>query len=301
MNNAAEKRDVCGDDSRFGSKPEPKKEPSVTEGAAHLGKGFFYIAKGIGNILLKKVPMNVIFLLIIIGGAVFATIYFKNPTITANVVFAQNESGAVSQDEFSNLLKTNCKVTDWATNLTVACPASPVCQECSVCENTTCPSCEEQIIYRYRCPSGAIVDDSNDCSSLVSIPEIKSAYKKESDGITLSIDGIKVEFNSDNKTGYIKQVNYTIINQGSSELSPKIEVRTYKEWDYTVRAEPPQKLLKPEDIKMSIGVNEWVMKSSPVIILFTGEEKTLRLELFDVTNDESLVTATMPLDFSSYR
>ena len=41
MNNTPERRDVFGDDSRFGSKPEVKKEPSVQKGQRILARGFF--------------------------------------------------------------------------------------------------------------------------------------------------------------------------------------------------------------------------------------------------------------------
>src|SRR3989338_878041 len=292
MDNKEGKRDIFGGDARFSEpQPQPKQEGSLKEGAKQLGKGTFHIVSGLRHILLKKIPMNVLFLLIIIGLASFGTLYLKKPTITANVVFTEkvNESN-VTEEEFLNLLNENCKTIDWAKDtISVACP---VCEE-KVCPELNCSTCpsqvEKQNVIYYRCSNGMIVNKSSDCK--VTLPTITSDAVATVDDVTLSIDGIDYEI-AGNDTAYIKRINYTIINQRDSQIIPKIDVRVYTTFSYALLAEPPQKTIKLTNV---LDKDDWIIESQPSNIYFSGTDKTIRLELVNQLNDESIVAVAKKL------
>ena len=289
MENQPGKRDIFGSDSRFGEpKPQPKTETtSLKEGATHIGKGSFYLLKGLKHIALIKVPMNLIALVIIIAATFYATNYFNEPTINANVVFAQNTTGAVSQDEFSNLLKTNCEVTEWAANLTVACPE---CEACPMCPEVTCENqTRTELVYRYRCSDGRITNASDECAPIY--PAIDSPYLSEANDMAMSIDEIEYSLVT-NTTYQIRKIGFTILNKKDRVIVPQIEVKVYNQWADVINADP-NRIIKTSEIKNTLEPGTGFRASVPVVINFE-ESWTMRLELINTSTDpdERLVSVT---------
>ena len=289
MENQPGKRDIFGGDNRFGEpKPQPKTETTgLKEGATHIGKGSFYLLKGLKHIALIKVPMNLIALVIIIAATFYATNYFNEPTINANVVFAQNKSGAVSQDEFSNLLKTNCEVTEWAANLTVACPE---CEACPMCPEVTCENqTRTELIYRYRCSDGRITNVSDECAPIY--PAIDSPYLSEANDMTMSIDEIEYSLVT-NTTYQIRKIGFTILNKKDRVIVPQIEVKVYNQWADVINADP-NRIITTSEIKNTLEPGTGFRASVPVVI-DVKESWTMRLELINTATDpdERLVSVT---------
>lgn len=265
-----EKQDIFG--GKFSEEEKPtKEEVSFSKGASHFFEGFRHLFVGFKHVLLKKFPFNVLLLLLIIAAASFATIYIK-PAVTASVVYQ---------------------------NITQECPVCEECVECPVCEEyiectefdcSTCPTANK---FYYVCPSGMIVEESSECKAVM--PTITSDFVSTVDGITISIDDVDYTFYSDD-TGYISRINYTILNQGSEKIKPKIQIKVYEKWTSDVSSASPQKTILFKDY---LDEDDWVIRSDTMKIDFDGSEQTVRLLLQDdsVAPAEDIVAVTREMEF----
>ena len=256
-------KDIFSGTSIHGHEEKPGKEPaSFSKGLYNLLEGFGHIFKGVKHLLFKRFYMNVFLMLIIIAATATVTYYTK-----------ESFEAAVN----------------------VTCPVCPECNE-TECEETECPElecpeCEPErinVIY-YTCPNGKIVNDSTECSGLPI--ELTSSDYETSQGILLAINNVDYELTGNN-TGRIKRINYTIINQGSFNVLPRIEVKVYETWDSEVSL---AKAIMIEDI---LGYNDWIIRSDSSNIHFTGFDQTIRLELINKLDDESIVAVTKNLEIS---
>ena len=198
------------------------------------------------------------------------------------------------------MLAENCAVKGVEdTLINVSCPVCEECVEtececeeenCSELDCSECPSQVERVnVIYYTCPSGKIVNESSECSSLPI--ELTSSDYEASQGVLLAINNVDYEVTGNN-TGRIKRINYTIINQGSFNVLPRIEVKVYKLWDSDISL---AKAIMIEDI---LGYNDWIIRADTSNIHFEGFDQTIRLELIDKLKDESIVAATKKLDIS---
>ncbi|MFH2027663.1 MAG: hypothetical protein ABIJ08_00855 [Nanoarchaeota archaeon] len=304
MDNQPEKRDIFGGDSRI-NQPEKHihNDESLKEGARALGLGVIHILIGLRQIFFKKIPMNLLFLLIIIFGTVYAVLYFNDPSITGNVVFAVNSSDGITQEEFMNLLEKNCGDTSWA-DLTVACPICSKCEECGVCAevNTSydcpeldCNSCPEKTVteylYRYRCYNGKIVNSSDGC--VEDAPETDPEYTSTSNGVSISLDDIYFEEEDDDQIR-VTEIHYTLINKGSNLIRPKVGLKIYEKYTFEVKE---LGYLRNFRFDEPLAVDGWIKRIEKVNLLVDNNERTIRLDLFDESPDPNEYIAAIWREF----
>lgn len=266
-----EKQDIFG--GRFGEEIKPEKEEvSFSKGASHFFEAFKHLFTGFKHVLLKKIPFNVLLLLLVIAAASFATIYIK-PAVTASVVYQ---------------------------NITQECPVCEECiceecpeLECPECTEFDCSTCPTDTKFYYICPSGIIVEESSECKAVM--PTITSDFVSTADGVTISIDDVDYTFYSDD-TGYISKINYTILNQGNKKIKPKIRIKVYEKWTSEVASASPQKTISFKDY---LDEEDWIIRSDTMKINFEGSEQTIRLLLQDdsVSPAEDIVAVTRKMDF----
>ena len=133
-------------------------------------------------------------------------------------------------------------------------------------------------MYRYICPNGGIVDEEEDCERLT--PETDPEYTSTSNGVSISIDSIRYEEDDDQIR--IREINYTIINNGKGAIRPKVGLKIYEKYTYEVKELGYLRNFELDDV---LDVNEWVSRSEIVNIIIEKEEETFRLELLDVSPD----------------
>ena len=198
-------------------------------------------------IFLERIPMNILLLIVIVSLAVVGFNYMKP---------AESPTGNV-------VLEPQCP--------------ERACEE-KVCENN-CELCPvktkvetKNVIYR-ECSGGALVQDIAECEKY--LPNVSEQYSGKVGGITLSIDNIELEKQSDG-SGCITQIKYIIINKGDSPIVPRINALVYKEWN---KEKPMEKDINPEIV---VDKNEFITRMDNTRICFQGTEQTLRLTLTDV-------------------
>ncbi|MDP7116009.1 MAG: hypothetical protein QF915_03030 [Candidatus Woesearchaeota archaeon] len=269
-----ERQDIF--DGKFGEqKEEPgqKGDLSFSEGAGNIAKGFGHLLSGLKHIFFKSFSLNLLLLLLLVGGVIAGTLYLK-PTVTGAVVY-QN----VTQD------CPTCEV----------CPEQLIEEKISIkfkCSNgdlvdheVDCPKVEPKTVYMYRCTDGRIVEDESECKAAV--PEIDSEFNSKADGITLSIDA--VEF----KNYAVNKINYTIINEGDHDIKPKLLIKIYDSWT-TASGESPDKTIRFTE---EIETDSWIIRSDSLSIDFDDEEDRLRLELQDASKTPPEVITAVAMDF----
>jgi len=108
-----------------------------------------------------------------------------------------------------------------------------LCPECAACPELDCTTCPAQIINNtetitilsYACENGTVMNASEDCKKKETA-SVSSSIAAKSKGVLFSIDGLGYIINADG-TGYIKQLNYTITNEGSKIINPIILFKIY--------------------------------------------------------------------------
>ena len=214
-------------------------------------------------IFLTRIPMNILLLLIILTLSIIG-FQSLNPNIPTGQVVLEQE-----------------------------CPES-VCEEqepdCDLCPIKTKVETKETI--RYKCPSGDIVEDLDDC--LDQLPEIPEDNSGTVEGVTLVIDNIEYEKDEED-SGFVTKVGYTIINKGDLPVVPKLEVKVYEEWSLKVSKSVANKVINPEIVVMP---KDYVQREDRVRIYFSGKEQTLRLLLVDSlpTIEQDIVAVTKDFD-----
>jgi len=234
---------------------EGDKKLSKDEKQESFGHGFSHIGKGLKVLLFKKFKTN-LFLILLIIIFVSALTFFLKPDVIQE-----------------------CEE--------VVCPECPepeicVCEENDECPEQDCSLCKveekSEYIYRYICPKGGIVNDSRYCAG--DMPEIDSEYTSSARGISFSLDDVSSYI--DNGTLRIKQINYTIINQGSDPIFPKVGVKMYEKYTSKVKTAGYLRTFKVDEI---LDVNDWIVRSESTNIMVLPEMDTIRLELIDTTPD----------------
>jgi hypothetical protein len=176
------------------------------------------------------------------------------------------------------------------------CETCKVCEECQTCPELDCNDCPKQTekvtVIKYACSNGLIVDNLDKCNPLNYV-KIQTPYKETNNGVTLSIDSIEYEKNSDyNK---ITKISYTIVNSNEHEIKPIILVNIYSE----DQAKADQGLVHEVfDDDEYVMPDAWVSKKKDTNIGFKGESINLRLVLKDKLPDpdQELVRTTRPLE-----
>jgi hypothetical protein len=134
-----------------------------------------------------------------------------------------------------------------------------------------------------------LVVNESECEKFY--PDTDEDYYEMDQGISLSIEGITVEMEDDD-TGYIKYINFTIINRGTRNIDPKVEVKVYEEYTSDVIQDYPSKTF---DIEREIDSEEWIQMYGKTNIYFDNTEKTVRLTLIDEIENEAILYLTRPL------
>jgi len=230
------------------------KKLSKEEKQESFGHAFSHIGKGLKVLLFKKFNFNLFFLILIVVLASLAT-YFLKPDVVQE-----------------------CKE--------IVCPECPepeicVCEdddECPELDCSFCPCETEEYQYRYVCPGGGIVNDSKYC--IGDVPELDPQYSSSTRGVSFSLDG--VSYYLDNGTLRIKQINYTIINQGSYPIFPKVGVKMYEKYTSKIKNAAFLRTYKSDEI---LDINDWIIRSESTNIAVLPEMDTIRLELIDTTPD----------------
>ncbi|MEA2038158.1 MAG: hypothetical protein U9O94_11730 [Nanoarchaeota archaeon] len=222
------------------------------------------------NIFLKRMPMNFLFLIIIISLAIFGVSYLK-PTESPT-------GGSIVE------------VTSEPECPACVCEEQECEQDCDLCPVKTKIEVEEKIYY--VCSDGEKVEDKDEC--VVEFPDVPDDHSGTVEGVTLIIDNIEYE-EEDEGEGFVTRVDYTIINKGEFPVVPKIQVKVYEDWSINAKKASPNKVLDPEIV---VGTNDYVERKDRVRIYFQGEEQTLRLLLVDALSDPDSDVVAVTRDFS---
>jgi len=181
--------------------PDPFSKPSKSKKFLKVLKATF----------LSKIPMNLVLLILII---VLSLIGFKaltndntNDTLTGNVILESKCPECVCEQTGAE-----CE------------------QDCDLCPIKT--KVETKNIIYYKCPSGALVEDLEECTSI--LPNVTTEDSGTVEGVTLVIDDVEYEKDQED-SGFVTAVEYTIINKGDYPIIPKIEVKVYEEWTLKVK------------------------------------------------------------------
>ena len=217
-------------------------------------------------LFFKKFGMNLFGLLVLLSAFVFGAIYIANLN---DPVF----------EPCPNVNSTECEICEEFEEIE--------------CPSVKCPACnitEEIVAYYYRCEDGRIVNESIQCDDV--LLEITSTYMSAENGITISIDD--VDYTYFDGEGRIDKIDYTIINQGDHAIKPKVGVKVYDEWTQSVKDALPVRTFTTDDILVK---NDGIRKSESVLIDFSGDEQTIRLELVDSIPDPDYTIATVLWEF----
>jgi len=210
------------------------------------------------TILFTKFPINLFMLLLVVGVSIALFAYVNPGSMLTGVAIAECPECICKDKE---------------------CPAC-------ICPELDCGKCPAKIetkteeVVKYQCPSGSIVNSLEECSS--ALPEISSEYSGTVNGVSIAIDDVKIDMEDDGSGGFVKQVEYTVLNKGEFPIVPKIEVRAYKEWTSQEAKNPPQKWLNPEEV---IPVNGYIQRKDDMNIWFNGDKVIVRLKLINTIPD----------------
>ena len=272
--------DIFRDDPRFGEEKKEEDE-GFSKGMSDLGTGVKKIFLGLGRIFTRRIPMNLLFLFIIIALVFFGSTFFREPEITGQIVKETNISCP----------KPSCPETE------CTCPEINCYAQINCSAQLPLPA-PVNIIY-FKCPSGAIVNKSEECSKYpVNITSDTHAIASNS---IISLDGMEIKVSEDEngaKLYTIRRMNVTIANLDTSPILPRVDIKIYKKWTADVAADFPLRSIKFDD---SLDFNDVVSKSEPMILTVDELPKILRLELFDVLPDKprSLAVVTKELTEST--
>jgi len=225
--------------------------------------------KALKAIFLNKIPMNLLFLIIIIFVAVVGFQLIKPSNI------AETPAGAV-------VLEAGCPEC--------VCEQKESEPDCSLCPIKT--KVETKNVIYHSCPGGALVSDLKECINF--LPNVSNEYSGTVEGVTFSIDNVEYE-RDEGDSGFVTRVDYTIINKGEFPIVPKLEVKVYTDWSIKVKAAPPNKVIDPEIV---VNPNDYLTRQDKVNIYFKGEEQTLRLLLIDTLPDPDKEVLAVTKDFS---
>ena len=226
-------------------------------------KKFFKVLK---VIFLTRIPMNVLFLILIIALSVIGFNYIKPEKTPTGQVILEQECPQCQE-----------------------CPPEGTEPDCSLCPIKT--KVETQNIIYYKCPQGALVEDLEECINY--LPNASDEYSGTVQGITLIIDNIEYE-KDEGDSGFVTRVDYTVINRNEFPIVPKVEVKVYQEWNLKTKAAPPNKVIDPEIV---VNPNDYVKRQDSVRIYFKGNEQILRLMLIDALPDPDKEILAVTRDF----
>ena len=160
------------------------------------------------------------------------------------------------------------------------------CDPCPQYEEKTCPEpkcpapkVETKNIYNYVCADGTIVKDEKGCDLTIDylykcrngsifsdpifceqqMPEL-GEFSNTQDGIGISIDAEKYEPEHD-WGGFMTKLDYTIINNGSSVILPKIELRLYNDNDSQSKKTFSREVIY---VNQTLNPGEWIISESPL-------------------------------------
>jgi hypothetical protein len=174
-------------------------------------------------------------------------------------------------------------------------PQCPVCEtvECPELDCNECPKQQEKItVIKYACSNGLIVDNLDKCNPLNYV-KIETPYKETKNGVTLSINSVEYEKNSDyNK---ITKISYTVINSNEHEIKPIVLVNIYSDDQEKVDQGLVHEVFDDDEYVIQ---DSWVTKTKETNIGFKGENINVRLVLKDKLPDpdQELVRTTRPLE-----
>lgn len=271
------KRDDIFSDS-FRQKQDPdQKNLSFSEGISNIAEAFWHLTSGLRHIFLKKIPMNLLVLILIIIAAASFSIYAR-PSVTGSAV----------ADVPLNMTQAN------QTQKQEECPKPEPCAPC-VCEMPNCPKCIDSpcnctTTHLYHCRDGRIVTKSDECENSV-LPKPcqrildDSSYLTAKDGISASIEELEYKSYHDG-TGYVKSITYAIINQGEKMIKPRLDFKVYEDWSAQVAMYGSNFSLIYDDF---IEPNDCVIDTQELDVedglVFKGDFQTLRMEAFDTLKD----------------
>ncbi len=234
----------------------------------------YYLRYGLRSLkifLLTKIPMTVLFLLIIIGVAIVGGYVTHKPS--------PNPTGFVTLSDA--LSEKKCP--------TCQCPEIIQKQEF----NEKAPDCTPNNVIYYQCSSGLIVNNTDQCKIRPNITTDDYGY---TNGFTLAVDGLSYELEDEQNEIYrIKWINYTLVNEGHQDIVPLIEVRVYDEWNSKVAAQYPQKVIETNDV---LTKDEYTKSSVVSNILVKKLPKTVRLALKNKIDEkgETILAVTTLID-----
>ena len=259
----SKKEDIFGQD--FSEKKEApaaaKEDKSLAKGMDNLLDGIVLILKGFKSILFKSFRINLLILLVLL-----LLIFFG-----ARYLYQQPPAPVVEN---------------------VTCPVCDTCPEFNV---SLCPKTVEKEVVnklRYVCPSGEIVDSSEDCVAVY--PKITSADVATTDDVTFSIDGLTYEPDENNAIR-IKWVNFTIVNKGTARIEPEIQVKVYDVWGSSVAKEAPKFFIPVEE---TVEPQDWVIKQKRTNLYVPASNQTLRFFLVDTLPSPDLELASIEKSLS---
>lgn len=309
-----DKKDIFSGDSRFPQEEKPKvEEKSFKAGFSNLGEGIFHILKGFWHIFSKKFHMNVLVLLLIIAliGAAFYFMDFEPRTTPQNETVQETTSVGLSFpsgvdtslidiENIQSVITNNCITEGQEKQINLNCPT----EECPLCKDssTECPECicettTEQTIY-YQCLNGILKENKSECNRLPL--GLKTEDFIINNSILLALNNIEFELFEEGKfDGVIKLINVSIYNAAGYDIKPKLKIYLYETWNAD---EQFKKVITFDEriVHSDQDSNEGITWTESSNTNFLKKQRTMKLELFDLAEDENEVIARLVarLDYS---
>ena len=253
--------------------PDPFAEPEKKNKFLEKAKKFLKVTK---VVFLTKFPVNLLIIVVIIALSIVGFESIKpNRTLetpTGNVILEQECPECVCEEANETECETDCDL----------CPVKTKVET-------------KNIIY-YKCPGGALVEDTDYCINY--LPNVSEENSGTVEGITIEINDVEFE-KDEEESGFVTGVTYTIINKGEFPIVPKVEVKVYEEWNLNVKKSVANKVIFPEIV---VNPNDYVQRKDRVRIYFKGQEQTVRLLLVDrlpsIEREIVAVTKDIDLDYA---
>ncbi|MBI2140018.1 hypothetical protein HYU14_03775 [Candidatus Woesearchaeota archaeon] len=236
--------------------PDPFQKPSLIAKAGSFLKVLF----------LAKFPMNLLAMVAVVGISLFFYNFAVMPPAVAG--------NAVLESPFIGDAPSACIES---------------CNECPPKKEV-----ERFEVEKFQCADGRVEESLNDCR--IEFPDFEKRYSSTANDITLSIDGISFEKDSEDR-GVITRIDYTIINEGESPVVPKLAIKVYPEWSSKVKKADPNKVI---DLQSVISPQGFAQRQDRARIAFTGNRQTVRIDLINVLPepDADVLTVTREFDLS---
>jgi hypothetical protein len=304
------KEDIFSGYAKFGEEEKPKaEERSFKAGFSNLGDGIIHILKGFWHIFSKKFRMNLIVLLLIIAlvGALFYLVGFNPLEFTENktqeksvkMVFPSTvDTSLLNIESMESVIAESC-ISERLEQIDIVC-ADTECTNCEVIEE--CPECicETDIVdvIYYQCLDGMIEESKSECNRLPM--GLKTEDYAINDSILLTLNNVDYELFQDGEfDGVIKLINVSVYNAAGYDIKPKLKIYLYENW---AADEPFKKVITFDEriVHSDADSNEGITWTEPSNLNFLKKQKTMKLQLFDVAEDEDQVVVELiaGLDYS---